>query len=625
MPAPRREYAIYTDDGDVAGAAPPKPAKVIPPYGARRGFVPRSREDFGDGGAFPEIHVKQYPLDMGRKKQRGSTVSAGVDAEGNVRYDSAVRAQHRGRSIVHSTFTDLVERDSASAGGVTDANSLARPSEDAEREAAARTAAALSKIVDGKVATAKPVNVPEGAAKRLDSTRLIRYTPSQGGSGHNSGAQQRIIKMVEAQVDPMEPPKFKHKKVPRGPGEAPVPVMHSPPRKTTVEDQQAWKIPPCISQWKNSKGYTIALDKRVGADGRGLQTVTVNDNFARMAQALHFAQREAREEVKLRNSVQSRLLAQEKEDKERELREAAMQARAARAGITGGATAAAGGDSDDGSGASDSGRSGSSHRRGRRGRSASRSRSRSASRSGTPDYGGRGRDDDAHAGESAAERQARIQRDRLRKERKRERERDMRLEAQGKRSKRQREEERDVGEKIALGMMRGGKPTGDAAYDSRLFNQSGGMDSGFGAEDEYNAYSKPLLGSRSEGIYRPRSGVDVYGSEKDLEKLRNTERFRPEKDFEGVDRSQPRAPGPVQFERASEAGGAGAGAGGGEGSDAFAAMGGGDVRGGGRALAGIGSKGHMAAAAGTRLDASMEGLRSGGSGRSKIRFTEGKN
>lgn len=36
-----------------------------------------------------------------------------------------------------------------------------------------------------------------------------RYTPSQQGVAFNSGAKQRIIRMVEAQRDPMEPPKFK--------------------------------------------------------------------------------------------------------------------------------------------------------------------------------------------------------------------------------------------------------------------------------------------------------------------------------------------------------------------------------------------------------------------------------
>ena len=41
--------------------------------------------------------------------------------------------------------------------------------------------------------------------------------------------------------------------------------MHSPTRKVTVKEQQDWKIPPCISNWKNAKGYTIPLDKRLAA------------------------------------------------------------------------------------------------------------------------------------------------------------------------------------------------------------------------------------------------------------------------------------------------------------------------------------------------------------------------
>ena len=78
----------------------------------------------------------------------------------------------------------------------------------------------------------------------------------------------------------MEPPKHKHTKIPRGPPSPPAPVLHSPPRKVTVHDQQSWKIPPCVSNWKNARGYTIPLDKRLAADGRGLQEQTVNNNFA---------------------------------------------------------------------------------------------------------------------------------------------------------------------------------------------------------------------------------------------------------------------------------------------------------------------------------------------------------
>jgi hypothetical protein len=69
-----------------------------PGYGQRNGFVPRSNEDFGDGGAFPEIHVAQYefsvwlpcalcsrfahryPLDIGRPGTKvGGSTSCSID------------------------------------------------------------------------------------------------------------------------------------------------------------------------------------------------------------------------------------------------------------------------------------------------------------------------------------------------------------------------------------------------------------------------------------------------------------------------------------------------------------------------------------------------------------------
>ena len=39
-----------------------------PPYGHRSGWIPRTLDDYGDGGSFPEIHIAQYPLDMGKQK-----------------------------------------------------------------------------------------------------------------------------------------------------------------------------------------------------------------------------------------------------------------------------------------------------------------------------------------------------------------------------------------------------------------------------------------------------------------------------------------------------------------------------------------------------------------------------
>lgn len=105
----------------------------------------------------------------------------------------------------------------------------------------------------------------------MNDAKYIRYTPTDAIT--NEPKQQRIIRMVEAPVDPLEPPKFRHKKVPAGPPSPPAPVLHSPPRKISAKDQLDWKIPPCVSNWKNAKGYTIPLDKRLAADGRGLLEV----------------------------------------------------------------------------------------------------------------------------------------------------------------------------------------------------------------------------------------------------------------------------------------------------------------------------------------------------------------
>lgn len=47
-------------------------------------------------------------------------------------------------------------------------------------------------------------------------------------------------------------------------------------------------------------------------------------------------------------------------------------------------------------------------------------------------------------------------------------------------------------------------------FDSRLFNQSAGMDSGFRAEDDYSVYSKPLFDRKEAGsIYRPKQSEEV--------------------------------------------------------------------------------------------------------------------
>jgi len=61
--------------------------KEPPPYGRRHGWIPRKADDFGDGGAFPEIHIAQYPLDMGKKNttKTSNALPVQLDAQGRPR------------------------------------------------------------------------------------------------------------------------------------------------------------------------------------------------------------------------------------------------------------------------------------------------------------------------------------------------------------------------------------------------------------------------------------------------------------------------------------------------------------------------------------------------------------
>ncbi|KAG4035237.1 hypothetical protein MFRU_001g00080 [Monilinia fructicola] len=481
-----------------------------PPYGNRTGWRPRGQEDFGDGGAFPEIPVAQYPLDMGRKSTSSNNALAlQVDGEGKVKYDAIARQGHNDKRIVHASFKDLIPlRQRADAGDIN----LDRPSEEEVAASTERTKNALATLVSGAVAAQKPKNVNVGARK--DPT-YVRYTPANQ-MGDNSRKNDRIMKIVERQQDPMEPPKFKHKKIPRGPPSPPAPVMHSPPRKLTAEDQEAWKIPPPVSNWKNPKGYTVPLDKRLAADGRGLQDVTINDKFAQFAEALFTADRHAREEVKQRALMQQRLAEKEKAQKEEHLRMLAQKAREERAGAGAGS----------------------------RRRDSRSSRSRSGSYS------------DSESERSNSDDEEFREREKMRQEKRRDEERKLRQSRMGAERRIQmmaREQNRDISEKVALGLAKPTQST-ESMFDSRLFNRTSGFDSGF---NEDQAYDKPLFAAQDaiSSIYRPRQNMDddddEAAAEGEMAKIQKSNRFGDalgKGTFKGSADVEARE-GPVQFEK----------------------------------------------------------------------------
>jgi len=514
----------------------------------KRLFVPRSLKDFDDGGSFPEIHVAQYPRHMGNphlktKKAGGSTtraiVNVEVDKNGETSYDAIIKGGTNSDKTVYSRYEHL-------RGGEAKTEDIALPSVEEEAESANRTQLALQKLLAEKTALNKPSGsaiVNANTSKNIEEkTQFIKYTPRPDAPGYNPAAAQRVIQMVPAQVDPMMPPKHQHKKAPRGPAEDPVPVLHAPPTKLTKEERDQWNIPACISNWKNTRGYTIPLDKRLAADGRGLREHTINSNFATLSESLYVAERQARQEVRLRSQVQKKLSIQEKDRREDELRKLANQARLERSGGGGRGPNTVGASAGD---AVNDDRADHQPKQ-----------SSFAVEENSDDDDQRQNDVTSKDSDDKDDVVAARRREHLRKERRKERERELRQENNTHLKRRKLEQERDVSEKIALGAHTGTGRTADV--DSRLYNQSAGMDSGFGAEDEYNAYSKPLFnrqGVTSASIYRPTRGESVHNSDQAYDKLVQgaTSKFQPVKGFAGAEGGGQIQAGsrtaPVQFEK----------------------------------------------------------------------------
>lgn len=281
----------------------------------------------------------------------------------------------------------------------------------------------------------------------------MRYTPAQ------EGAQPKIIRLVEAQKDPLEPPRFKiNQKVPRAPPSPPAPVMHSPPRKITAEEHRQWKIPPCVSSWKNPRGYTVPLDKRCAFNGRtGAQPETINPKFAQLSETLYISVRQHREALEEKKKAEQLIAQKEKERNEEKLRLLAQQAREERAAVQRGL--------------------------------------------------GHGKDHDDEDTDAIEE--DRHERQRIREDRHRERVRNANIKSSNpdKRTKFDRMRERDISEQVALGTAKS-NTNSDDCHDQRLYNQSEGLSSGFEHDDDYTVYDKAWRSKTSFSTnYRPSSSV----------------------------------------------------------------------------------------------------------------------
>eukprot|EP00756_Hemistasia_phaeocysticola_P053759 Hpha_TRINITY_DN29710_c0_g1::TRINITY_DN29710_c0_g1_i1::g.2615::m.2615/K06063/SNW1, SKIIP, SKIP; SNW domain-containing protein 1 len=423
--------------------------------------------DFGDGGAYPEIHVSQYPMDMGRPGKRSNALPVTTDAQGKIQLTALVRQGQREDKLIYSRAEDMLPK---SYGD----EELERPNADEVAEETERTRKALEALVSTKISGKRPNGSSIDAA--VSKTSFIRYRASRPASGAEV-VEERVIKMVEAPKDPLEPPKFRVKKAPARAPSPPVPVQHEPPRKLTMKDMEMWKVPPCISNWKNPKGYTIPLDKRLAADGRGLQAAAVNDNFAKVSEALYMAEVKAREEVDRRKDNAKKLALKQKEIREGMLRDKAREARDEKMRLAAMSTAG--------------------------------------------------------AEETAEDAEQRRMRDDARDERRRQYEK-ARRQQERKASFRggaDREVERDITEQFALRGATGLQVprSGESMYDSRLFNQDAGQQSS-------GEYSKALFGEKRKGNFKAdRKALDEEHARQSNVGPRPTKELEFERDAVGDD------------------------------------------------------------------------------------------
>merc|ERR1712113_49528 len=279
-------------------------------------------------------------------------------------------------------------------------------------------------------------------SSKLNAPQFIKYKPKTQYLQSSTEENPRVIQMQEIPSDPLDPPKHRLMKVPRAPYNEPVPVMHSPPNTSDSKKTLNWKIPPAISNWKNAKGYIIPLDKRLLADGRNLQETKINDNFAKLSEALYIAEQKAREDTELRRRIAEEHALREKEKKDTEMRASAMQARMEKT-LT------------------------------NENKASSLDEKAKELQSLSELHIDNNKEEKKR--ENSRERRKRIERNEIREDRRREREKDRRIAEAGghkyRKGKLFRDRDRDISERVALGLANVQKITNNVMYDQLLFDQ----------------------------------------------------------------------------------------------------------------------------------------------------------
>ena len=377
--------------------------------------------------------------------------------------------------------------------------SLSKPSIEETNQTTLETKLALESLCSRRIKHSQTIKSTNPLFSKSRNSKYLKYTPS-------NSSKSKIIQITNRPIDPLSTNHYTFQKVPHSNTDPSifVPVMHSPQRKLTYEDQRDWKIPPCVSISRNPKGLVIPLDIRLANDGRNLKEFQVNKNFSKFADVLFLAEKRARAEIEERNRIAESIQIKAELKKEEELREAAKQARLERKAINSGT-------------------------------SLSNISSVNTVRSdATAEFllGKKNERDELMREKN--------ERNQLRALRKKEIENDRKVEMLNNNKRKYGNKERDINEKIALGESVKGN-----LYDNKLYEKNINLKENDNSEDG-DVYDKPLFNEEKniEQIYKNDNEKNKKVIQKLIEKGGKMFSKGNLHDLEGIQRN-----GPVQFEK----------------------------------------------------------------------------
>ncbi|CAI5760725.1 unnamed protein product [Candida verbasci] len=94
----------------------------------------------------------------------------------------------------------------------------------------------------------------------------------------------------------------------------------------TKEEKMKWEIPAAISNWKNNQGFAIDLSKRMINQPQIDQEINI-EGFGKLSKALHDADLQAREELRIRNESREEQIRNDKRLRDEKIKEIAKRRR----------------------------------------------------------------------------------------------------------------------------------------------------------------------------------------------------------------------------------------------------------------------------------------------------------